>query len=115
MAPNATISSHAKRLAAVSARGLHDVGVVEQLLTFEPIKAAAGADHHSRQARLGVELVPQLRLAISGQRPQPGQPVRTFVGRCAPARDASCDPYDGRRTRLAINAFVANVTCCWRP
>jgi hypothetical protein len=44
---------------------------MKQLLAFELVEAPPCADHHSRQAALGVELMPQQAVSVGRERPQP--------------------------------------------
>lgn len=52
--------------AAVSSGGLDDVGVEQEIITGDLLNLLAGADHHPREPRFNVILLPRQHGAIVG-------------------------------------------------
>ncbi|MEU0095597.1 hypothetical protein [Kribbella sp. NPDC006257] len=79
---------------------------------FQLVHAPPGPDHHPRQAALGVELVPQQRIAVGQEGPQPCSGLRVVdrqhLGwQMHTGSRFQLPPYDGRSKRPAINALAA--------
>lgn len=51
--------------AAVSSRRLDDIGVEQEIISGDLLNSLAGADHHSREPRFSVILLPRQHGAIA--------------------------------------------------